>query len=79
VDSLAIFKQDNAQGSIAHFWNARPSANSIIRLFFFSQRMLKDAFDPFFQNNYTIWALASKLKVLRCFHFQTQAYSQIQV
>jgi hypothetical protein len=49
MNRLAILEQNNAQGSIFHFRDARPTANSSIGLYLFKQWFFDNTFDPFIQ------------------------------
>jgi hypothetical protein len=70
MNRFTIFKQYDAQDSILHFGDARPAANSSISLYLFTQWFAYSALNPFIQDDDTVWALASILKILRGFHIR---------
>jgi len=47
VNGLAVFKQNDPQHTIVHFWDARSAANSAVGLDFLAQRISNDLFNPF--------------------------------
>jgi hypothetical protein len=67
MNGLAVLEQDDAQGTVIHFRDARPAPDPSIRLAFFPQRILDNALDPFILNHNTVGTLTGVKKVLRRF------------
>jgi len=79
VNGLAVLEQDNSQCAIFHFGDARPTANSAIRLNFLAQWILNNALNPFILNEGAVGALAGILEVLcelHCFNYTVLSTSQ---
>jgi len=68
VHGLAIFKQDDPQGTVVHFGDARPAPYPSISLSFFVQRMLDGTRNPLVSDDGPVWALARVQKVLGSLH-----------
>jgi len=58
VYGLAIFKQNDPQGTVVHFRDARPAPDPSISLAFFAQRVLDDMHNPLVSDDGPIRALA---------------------
>jgi hypothetical protein len=68
VDGFTVCEQDDAQGAVVHFGDARPASYPPVGLPFFAQGVLDDALDPFVPGDGTVRSPAGVEKVPGEFH-----------
>jgi len=68
VDGFTVCEQDDAQGAVVHFGDARPASYPPVGLPFFAQGVLDDALDPFIPDDGAVRSPAGVEKVPGEFH-----------
>jgi hypothetical protein len=68
VDGFTVCEQDDAQGAVVHFGDARPASYPPVGLPFFTLGVLDDVLDPFVPDDGAVRSPAGVEKVLGVFH-----------
>ena len=79
MHGLPIFKKDDAQGTVVHFGDERPTSYTPTGLPLFSQRMLDGTHNPIILDDGPIWATARIKEAMGCFHKRICSLGEMRV